>query len=282
MIGRNRVSTVQGYTALQYHNGKTMCMGDKSSRAIPFAGFSVEVGKSEKLDSVFTALQTPQVQIKHMRKGGFEIKAHWNLGEALEVVPLTVGPTFPTLRELLRAEEAPATQGSVAASGLYVSWPAGDISSFGLLVMVRPMPGTMEVLPELLSFTVKSKTTEHLLAILLAHCAVCMQADTFYGREMNYTDLALPLALGPEEERTSKEKGASTTVSPLVTTHPERVKRAYTDTLLSGLTEEQVDVAFAEGVAWAIGRRQRDQQNAVSGDTGQAEPAAYDATGDYA
>jgi hypothetical protein len=245
---RNKPTAAEGHPILQWHNGKTTAKAGGAQRfAEGFVGFTVEAGRWDEFDAQAHELSIPRVEIKHRRPGGSEIKTHWDLGDALQVYPLTAGPTRATMFAATRAAQDMAERAGIVA--VWDTDEQGRGYSRLALWVLPTLAGLVIPLP--LVLTVRSRMTDHLFAALLDHCTrVCDQADALTGGETMPWHLALPLVAGPEADF---GKGDTTTVTPIASGHQQELTAAGLEVL--GLPAELVDLAdnLADvAMAWAV------------------------------
>jgi hypothetical protein len=232
-----------------YDNGKTLARATLGTgRFIAHVGFRTEVGQHEHLDAALAELGVKQIEVKHQREGGSEIKRHWNLGEQLRFYPLTEGPVAPTIT----ASCHPRAYQSTLAAGLGLRW--GDNEKSKLAVR-----GYLEILGaagivEPVQLATRSRMTDRLLAALVDHGRVCEAADALrpdgLSEMVGFADLALVLGPGEEEEF---GKGDTATVSPLRSVHPAEVDATYIKSIWRpNAVAEAAPRHWPEVQAWAL------------------------------
>ncbi len=236
MIGRNRIPVLGEAATLQYAGGRSMARSaDGVARFAPWAGFHIEVGRDAQLDQCLGRAQLPQIEIKHQRPGGIEVVRHWALGEAIAIYPVTSGPVAGTVGGSL-GRRATAT----AEAGIGVRWGANERSKCAVRVFIEPCvrAGYLRTL----TFSVRSRMSDTLLAALVDHGRICEAADALIDRTRHpepvaYHELALPLGPAPEEEW---GRGETTTVVPFHSMHPTTVDVEY---LRSHWRSDAIDAA---------------------------------------
>ena len=262
---RNR-PTVDGHPVLQWHNGKTTAKAADSKRfAEGFVGFTVEADRWEAFDALAAELNIASVEIKHRRPGGFEVKRHWSLGDALNVYPLTAGPVRTSM---LGAAKLPRE--SAERAGLVARW-RDDRTHLSLWVL-PVIAELVHAAPLVLS--VRARMTDHLYGALLDHCTrVCDAAEGLTGRAVMPWDLALPLVAGAEQDFGKAEQ---TTVTPLASGHGPTLTND--DVAALALPESLVDVAAAlaeDAVAWAIAEATAEPEQTETAPAAPAEEVPF-------
>jgi hypothetical protein len=195
--GRNKAQDVAagGRTSLQWANGRTEYQGERG-RFVSLVGFHVEIGKSEAFDAIAEDAGLTRITIRHPREGAPPaLVAHWYLGEAVRVYPLTYGPLATDIGGATRIADRMADEAGIVASWI-------DRSYLGLLVLVETSAG---VCPEPMVLSAKSRLTPHLYDALLAHLRMCEAADGVAGCEVPCAWIGLPLVSGDEFPAGSKE-----------------------------------------------------------------------------
>lgn len=242
---RNKPVAADGHPILQWHNGKTTAKAGGAPRFTEgFVGFTVEAERWPDFDAQADELSIARMEIRHRRPGGTEVKPHWDLGDSLNVYPLTAGPVRGSMFAATRASLDMARM-----AGMVTVWDAERNESKLALWVLPTLVGL--VLPLPLVLTARSRMTDRLFQALLDHCTrVCEQADALTGAETMPWELALPLVAGPEADF---GKGDTTTVTPLTSAHPATLTQAHLDALF--LPQELAAVAAAlvdDAAAWAV------------------------------
>lgn len=222
MIPRNKVSTIASAAIVQWANGKTQYRAATGNgRFGALVGFHIEAGRDPELDALMRELSIPQIEIKHQRQGAQPvIVSHWFLGEELRFFPVTSGPVAPTVAGSLAGGNARET----IEAGIGLRWGQGERSKLaarGFSDLLGP--------DVLIQLSVRSRMTDELLKALVDHVRVCEAADKLIDRARHPEVVALhevTLPLGPGEER-EFGKGDTSTVTPLVSQHPEEITAEY-------------------------------------------------------
>jgi hypothetical protein len=243
-IPRNTPQQVQDVPVLQWASGHTEARQAGEKRFAGHVGFHVERGKDQAFDAACERAGVAQVEIRHPRPGGHEIKAHWSFGDALRIHPITAGPPYQTISGCLKTAQT-------GEAGIGLAWPAGEKSRMAVrgLVLVGSEP-------MLVQLSVRSTMTSHLLAALVDHYRVCAAADAMIDRAKHpepvmFHELSLPLVGGAE---IAAGKGETALVTPLVSDHPQTIERAYIKSCWRrDAVHEAALTAWPGVVAWAMG-----------------------------
>lgn len=247
-IPRNTPQTVQDVPILQWASGHTQARTPAGGRFAPFVGFHIEKGKDSDLDARLEAAHIPQIEIRHPRPGGSEVKVHWSFGESIRFHPVTAGPPATTISGCLRLSDA------TAAAGLGLLWQVGEKSRMAVrgLILIGDAP-------ILVQLSARSTMTGFLLAALLDHVRVCEYADSQIDRgkhpeQVALHELALPLVAGAEQAAGKGETTAQ--ITPLVSDHPAELSRAYISSCWRKAAVHDAAIAAWPGiVVWAAGYR---------------------------
>lgn len=268
MIPRNTpLPTIPDAVTLQWANGKPVSRAPGSSaRFLPFVGFHIEAGKDAELDAVARVAGLPQIEIKHQRSGGAEVVAHWYLGEAVDLLPITAGPVASTIPASLSNGLAKRT----ADAGIGLRWGEGERSKLAVRGFVRAL--WEAGYPRPVQLAVRSRMTDHLFAALLDHTRAATAADQlidrqrYPDRQVSPAELWLPLVPGAEAEF---GRGDTTTVTPLASGHPAELTADYLRTRWRSTTVIEAAIALWPLVkAWAL------DYAATGGEELEAPPAA--------
>jgi hypothetical protein len=146
----------------------------------------------------------------------------------------------------------------VSYSGLKACWPPDGRSVLGFQALHPDLlaAGYQEPIP----FSVKSTSTDDLLAALLKHNAIldaCEAAASKQGtpRTFEFWEVALPLGPGAKVVR---GKELQSPISPIVCLHPERPDTAYLRTLLAPKLVGDIRAAkWTQITTWAADRQSR-------------------------
>lgn len=228
-----------GYPLLQWANGKTEARSP-GGRLGPLVGWHIEQG-DPGIDAHCAGLETPTIEIKHRRQGGFELKTHWYLGEQVRIAPLTPGPLADTMRGATRVSQRMADEAAIVAD-----WPQGERSYLALLALAE-LGGALYGEP--VQLLASSTLTDHLLGALLEHMRVCTLADAIVGQEVLPWWLLLPLCAGDEFDA---GKGDTTTITPPRANHAPTLDRATLNLIkLSSDWRDYADSLLPAAHAWA-------------------------------
>lgn len=243
-IPRNTPIQAQDVPVLQWASGHTEARAAGEKRFGGHVGFHVERGKDAGFDVACAAANIPQIEIRHPRPGGHEVKAHWSLGDSLRLHVVTAGPPYQTISACLKTAQT-------GEAGIGLAWPQGEKSRMAVRCLV--FIGSE---PCLVQLSARSTMTNHLLAALVDHYRVCALADEMIDRSKHpepvvFHELALPLIAGAE---IAAGKGETALVTPLVSDHPQTIERAYIKSCWRRDAIHEAALAAWPGVvAWAVG-----------------------------
>lgn len=267
---RNTVRIVVEAPIIQYSSGHTKGRGITTGGAFTaFVGFHSEQGKDTAFDDACTAANIGQIDIRHQRQGGSEIKRHWHFGETLLLYPLTAGPVAPTVTASLANGNARKTR----EAGIGIRWVQGERSQIAVRGVLPALLGTGY--SGIVQLAVRSRMSDRLLAALVTHTRAAELADGLVNREhhpdaVGVWELALPLGPAPEE---SWGKDESASVVPLAATHPEpaAIDREYIRAIflpMKSPARATLTGAWSDTVVWADAY--------AAGETGGEAPAGGD------
>ena len=249
MIHRNTITAVSDAPTIQWANGKSVSRPAHTPTGsfTPYIGFHAEAGRDANLDAAMRRASIPQIDIKHQRQGGVEIVRHWDLGEYLDVFPLTSGPVATTVGGCLGRNARTSVE-----AGLGVCWPQGERSKLAIRGFLVPLVAVGYL--KLVQLYTRSHMTDRLLAALIDHARVCEIADTIVDRAkhpelVTLHEIALPLGPGSEQEW---GKSDTATVVPFVSSHPQAIDAPYLRALWRAEALHTAALAAWPGiVAWA-------------------------------
>lgn len=209
-----------------------------------FKGFFLDVGLDEQLDVACRAAGWEQGELSHLDG---EARNHWLIPSPCNLHVLIQGVAFTTMSALVKSD--------VAYTGLKAFWPKDgrSVLAFQALHPDLLANGYTEPLP----FSVKSTSTDDLLAALLKHNAVldaCEQAAAAKGtpRAFEFWEVALPLAAGT---KVARGKELQSPISPIVCAHPPQPDVAYLRTILAPkMVADIIASAWPQITSWAADR----------------------------
>ena len=219
---RNEVTEVVQRPILQWANGRAT--GENGS----VVGFYTERGKDDDLDSLLESIGTQVIILYHTREKGEEAREHWYFGKDIIVYPITKGPVAPTLGRSLYGE----TRIKTAQSGIACRWDEGGKSRASVRCYIEPLVKHGHYF--LMQLSTSATGTDDLITALIDHIRVCKAADGWIDRveglRQRHPDLVRPCEIGLPlggGVRTSRGKGKTTMIYPLVSKHPEEVPDNY-------------------------------------------------------
>lgn len=212
-----------------------------------FKGWFVDVGLDDRLDAACRTAGWERGELAHLDG---EVRVHWLLPTPCPLFVLIQGVPFTTMSALVKSD--------IAYSGLKAAWPKDGRSVLGFQALHPDLiaAGYIEPIP----FSVKSTSTDDLLAALLAHNAVldaCEAAAAAKGapRTFEFWEIALPLGAGTKVPR---GKELQSPISPVVCTHPPQPDIQYLRTLLAPkVVADIVGEQWAAITSWAADRGAR-------------------------
>jgi hypothetical protein len=224
---RNTV-VAQDVPFLQWANGLMRARSSSSGSFASLVGWITEYERDDELDAAAKKAGIPGIEVRHQGRDGRGdlVKRYWSFGPHILLYPITTGPVAGTMTRALRPEHV----SRMGEAGLGVRWPREEMdgsrgkSRFALRALVHPLVEAGYRGP--LQITATGLMSDRLLAALVAHVEACAQADRIKGREIFPAELAWPLAAG---EETSFGSGQSTTVVPMVCTHPRTIDARYVE-----------------------------------------------------
>ena len=187
-----------------------------------FKGWFIDVGLDERLDTACRAAGWEVGDLGHLDG---EVRSHWLIPSPTPLFVLIQGVPFTTMPALVKSE--------VAYTGLKAAWPKDGRSMLGFQALHPDLLAANYVDP--IPFSVKSTSTDDLLAALLAHNAVldaCEAAANTKGtpRTFEFWEVALPLGAGG---KVARGKDLQSPISPVVSMHPAKPDLQYLRTLLA-------------------------------------------------
>ncbi len=250
-IGRNTpaLAAADAVPVLQWANGKPVAKGAGMARFNPLIGFHSEIGKNADFDERMIGAGTARTTIRHQRDGGSAEVAHWYFGETLALFPVTSGPPVPTMAALVKHAA------HTANAGIGARWGQGVPSNLAVRCILA-LPGAGGELPEpvIVQLAMRSRSTDVLLAALLAHVAHCEAADALIDRArhpepVTCHELAWTLTAGAE---ISVGRGDTSDITPFIVADAAPVTRAdLKGRWCSPDTDALALASWAGIVAWA-------------------------------
>ncbi len=251
---------------IQYASGRIEARPLGTQRFTNHIGFHSECGVDAAFDEAMAEAGFARIEIRHPRDGKDpETRTHWNLGEKLGMWPLCAGPAADTATKSSMPPYAERT----ANAGLGLRWEHNK-SKLALRGYLFQLVRKDYVFP--VQLTVRSRMTDRLLDALHDHLAVCEHADRLVNKEdvlardldeetlaqlrqqghtrmFAFYELLLPLKVGAEE---SFGRAIRTSVSPLVSAHPEALAAEYIQRIWRpAAILEAVGHDWEATVAWA-------------------------------
>lgn len=257
---RNTPQQQQDVPVLQWASGHTEARAAGEKRFTGHVGFHSEAGKDAGFDRLCAAASVPQIEIRHPRSGGSQVKPHWSFGDSLRVHVVTAGPPYQAISACLKTAQT-------GEAGIGLAWPQGEKSRMSVRGLI-----TLGSDLALIQLSVRSTMTDYLLAALIDHYRVCAAADALIDRAKHpdpvlFHELALPLTAGTE---VAAGKGETSLVTPLVSDHPQAIERAYVVSCWRKEALHKVALGYwPDVVTWAKGYA----SGATNGDSHLEQPA---------
>lgn len=222
-----------------WSSGKEVLNTDKV-----FRGFFLDVGLDERLDAACDAAGWEQGELSHLDG---EARNHWLLPTPTPLFVLIQGIPFTTMPALVKTD--------VSYSGLKAFWPRDGRSVLGFQALHPDLlaAGYHEPIP----FTVKSTSTDDLLAALLKHNAVldaCEEAAAKKGapRTFEFWEVAVPFGAGT---KVARGKDLQSPISPIVCVHPPKPDVTYLRKILAPkIVGDIIDRTWPQITSWAADR----------------------------
>jgi hypothetical protein len=222
-MGIGRIDNVQtDYPAIGWGNGLMRARKDTKARFSEYVGFFVTAGEDHNLDKAMEEAGYSTIEAQHPRQGAEPIiKRHWNLGENLDFLPVTMGTPATTTSALLRMKE------KAAHSGVGIRWPQGERALVGIIGYIKPLAERGYMQPFKLG--ARSLMVDYILKALADHTRVCQFADSIVDRQKHPDPVELyeiVWRLGPGEQ-TAFGKESTSLVVPIVSMHPAQPDADY-------------------------------------------------------
>lgn len=209
-----------------------------------FKGWFIDVGLDDRLDAACDAAGWERGGLAHLDG---EIREHWLLPSPCPIFVLIQGVPFTTMPALVKSD--------VAYTGLKAYWPKDGRSVLAFQALHPDLLANDYVEP--IPFSVRSTSTDDLLAALLTHNAVldaCEAAAAAKGtpRTFEFWEVALPLAAG---SKVARGKDLQSPISPIVCVHPPKPDVAYLRTVLAPkMVADIIESAWPQITSWAADR----------------------------
>jgi hypothetical protein len=209
-----------------------------------FKGWFIDVGLDDRLDAACEAAGWESGGLGHLDG---EVRSHWLLPSPCPLFVLIQGVPFTTMPALVKSD--------VAYTGLKAFWPKDGRSVLAFQALHPDLLAANYVDP--IPFSVKSTSTDDLLAALLTHNAVldaCEAAAAAKGtpRTFEFWEVALPLAAGT---KVARGKELQSPISPIVCVHPPQPDIGYLRKLLAPkVVADIVNAAWPQITSWAADR----------------------------
>jgi hypothetical protein len=250
-MGIGRIDNVQtDYPAIGWGNGLMRARKDTKARFSEYVGFFVAAGEDHNLDKAMEEIGYPTIEAQHPRQGAEPIiKRHWNLGETLEFLPVTMGTPATAKSALLRMKD------KAAQAGVGIRWPQGERALVGVIGYIKTLAEHGYMQPFKLG--ARSLMVDYILKALADHTRVCQFADSIVDRQ-KYPDpvelYEIVWRLGPGEQ-TAFGKESTSLVVPIVSMHPAQPNAEYIKATY--LTNEEIkrkaEADFPAIQQWANG-----------------------------
>jgi hypothetical protein len=250
-MGIGRINNVQtDYPSIGWGNGLMKARKDSKARFSEYVGFFVAAGEDHNLDKAMEEIGYSTIEAQHPRQGTEPIvKKHWNLGETLDFLPITMGTPATTTNTLLRMKD------KAAQAGVGIRWPQGERALVGIIGYIKPLAEKGYMQP--FKIGARSLMVDYILKALADHTRVCQFADSIVDREKHPDPVELyeiAWKLGPGEQ-TAFGKESTSLVVPIVSMHPAQPDAEYIKATY--LTNEEIkrkaEADFPAIQQWANG-----------------------------
>jgi hypothetical protein len=223
---------------------------DSKARFSEYVGFFVAAGEDHNLDKAMEEIGYSTIEAQHPRQGTEPIvKKHWNLGETLDFLPITMGTPATATSALLRMKD------KAAQAGVGIRWPQGERALVGIIGYIKPLAEKGYMQP--FKIGARSLMVDYILKALADHTRVCQFADSIVDREKHPDPVELyeiAWKLGPGEQ-TAFGKESTSLVVPIVSMHPAQPDAEYIKATY--LTNEEIkrkaEADFPAIQQWANG-----------------------------
>jgi hypothetical protein len=222
-MGIGRIDNIQSdYPAIGWGNGLMKARKNEKARFGEYVGFFVTAGEDHALDKAMEEAGYSIIEAQHPRQGAEPIiKKHWNLGETLGFLPVTMGTPATTTSALLRMKD------KAAQAGVGIRWPQGERALVGIIGYIKPLAERGYMQPFKLG--ARSLMVDYALKALADHTRVCQFADSIVDRQKHPDPVELyeiTWWLGPGEQ-TAFGKESTSLVVPIVSMHPAQPDASY-------------------------------------------------------
>jgi hypothetical protein len=248
-MGIGRIDNVQtDYPAIGWGNGLMRARKSSKERFSEYVGFFVTAGEDHALDKAMEEAGYSTIEAQHPRQGAEPIiKRHWNLGETLEFLPVTMGTPATATSALLRMKD------KAAQAGIGIRWPQGERALVGIIGYIKPLAERGYMQP--FKIGARSLMVDYVLKALADHTRVCQFADSIVDRQKHPDPVELHeivWRLGPGEQ-TAFGKESTSLVVPIVSMHPAQPDADYikANYLTSEDIKRKAEVDFSAIQKWA-------------------------------
>jgi hypothetical protein len=233
-MGIGRIDNVQtDYPAIGWGNGLMRARKSEKARFSEYVGFFVTAGEDHNLDKAMEEAGYSTIEAQHPRQGADPIvKRHWDLGENLDFLPVTMGTPATATSALLRMKD------KAAQAGVGIRWPQGERALLGIIGYIKPLAERGYMQP--FKIGARSLMVDYVLKALADHTRVCQFADSIVDRSKHPDPVELyeiVWRLGPGEQ-TAFGKESTSLVVPIVSMHPAQPDAEYIKTHY--LTSEEI------------------------------------------
>jgi hypothetical protein len=250
-MGIGRIDNVQtDYPAIGWGNGLMRARKSEKARFSEYVGFFVTAGEDHNLDKAMEEAGYSTIEAQHPRQGADPIvKRHWDLGENLDFLPVTMGTPATATSALLRMKD------KAAQAGVGIRWPQGERALLGIIGYIKPLAERGYMQP--FKIGARSLMVDYVLKALADHTRVCQFADSIVDRSKHPDPVELyeiVWRLGPGEQ-TAFGKESTSLVVPIVSMHPAQPDAAYikANYLTSEEIKAKAEADFPAIQQWANG-----------------------------
>jgi hypothetical protein len=250
-MGIGRIDNVQtDYPAIGWGNGLMRARKSEKARFSEYVGFFVTAGEDHNLDKAMEEAGYSTIEAQHPRQGADPIvKRHWDLGESLDFLPVTMGTPATATSALLRMKD------KAAQAGVGIRWPQGERALLGIIGYIKPLAERGYMQP--FKIGARSLMVDYVLKALADHTRVCQFADSIVDRSKHPDPVELyeiVWRLGPGEQ-TAFGKESTSLVVPIVSAHPAQPDAEYIKThyLTSEEIKAKAEADFPAIQQWANG-----------------------------
>lgn len=217
-IGRIETTKIGEYISLSWANGIVKVRSNEKARFQDHVGWFTAVGQNNDFDKAMEAAGFHIIEIQHSDA----IKKHWNIGEELHFLPITMGTPSTSVFALMRASE------KAAEAGVGVRWPKDDSSKVGIVGYIKELADNGVYIA--VKVGAHSRMCEYLLRAIADHSRCCQFADSIIDRSKHPDPVELyeiVLTLTSGDQTVFGKGNATSLVVPIISGHPQELTKDH-------------------------------------------------------